>query len=297
MDNTILITGASGNIGYETIRGLCQIKSPKQIVAAHYKPEKAKKTLSEFSGLSYRTLDFEKPETFDAALENIDVVFLLRPPHLADIHRYFQPFVQKMIDKGVSKVVFLSVQGVENQKFIPHHKLEKLILAYGLDYVFLRPGYFMQNLTTTLLPEIKDKERIFIPAGKLKMNWVDARDVGLVGAHILNDFNKYQNKSYEITGNEFIGFGDAAQIISNEIGRTITYESPNLLKFYRKKRQQGMAPAMIFVMLMLHYLPRFKKNEPRLANTVADITHRPPIALKEFVNREARVFNKDHPKV
>ncbi|MBS3806462.1 MAG: NmrA family NAD(P)-binding protein [Bacteroidales bacterium] len=287
----ILITGAAGNIGYELIRGLAEIKTPHQIVAGNHNIEKAKQKLSGFDNLTFRYLDFTRKKTFEGALKGIDVVFLLRPPHLANISKIFAPFIEEMKKAGIQKIVFLSVQGVENQKIIPHHKMEKLIQEKDLEYAFLRPGYFMQNITTTLLPEIKHENKIFIPAGKLKFNWIDARDIGSVGAHILNDFEQHKNRSYEMTGTEFCGFEKVAEELSVQLGREIIYESPNLLKFYRAKRRQGISKNMIFVMIMLHYLPRFSNNAARLTNTVQEITGQDPHRLKEFISREKIKFS------
>jgi uncharacterized protein YbjT (DUF2867 family) len=286
----ILITGASGNVGYETIRGLKEIGSQQEIIAGVRNPKRAENQLAAMENLSIRKIDFENPATFKEALEGIDVVFLLRPPNLADIPRYFEPFIASMQQKGINKIVFLSVQGVENQKFIPHYKIEKLILDRGLEYVFLRPGYFMQNLTSTLLPEIKKEGKIFIPSGNLKLNWVDVRDIGLVGAHILNDFESFKDRSYEITGSEFEDFNYAANILSHALGKNIKYESPNLLKFYIQKRKLGIDRNMIFVMIMLHYFPRFGRNKQKLTNTVNEITGREPIKLRDFVERNKEYF-------
>lgn len=287
----ILVTGAGGHVGYEIIQALYEINSPHQIVAGHHNIEKLKRILAGFDNLEYRHLDFTRQETFGNALQDIDLVFLLRPPHLADVSGIFSPFVEKMKEAGSKKIVFLSVQGVEKQKFIPHHKIEKMIRESGLQHVFLRPGYFMQNLTSTLLHEIKNEDKIFIPAGKLHFNWVDARNVGRVGAHVLNDFERHQDRSYEITGSEFCGFDRVARELSRQLGRTIKYESPHVLRFYRAKRKQGVRPNMIFVMLMLHYLPRFSRNEARLTNTVKEITGKDPHLLSEFIYREKEKFD------
>ena len=289
-EQTLLITGACGNIGKEILNGLQTIACEHKIIAADYNLEKARQTLAHLPVDSFRELNFAEPESFDSALEGVDIVFLLRPPHLSDIPKYFEPFVNSMKRKGISKVVFLSVQGAESQSFIPHHKVEKLILNCQLDYVFLRPSYFMQNLTTTLLEEIRTENRIYMPSGKLKFNWVDAKDIGLVGAHVLCDFEKYKNNAYETTGSEFVGFEVVAEMLSEVCARKITYESPWIIPFYRNKRKKGMAPAMIFVMLMLHFLPRFGKNEARLTQTVKSITHKEPTGLKEFLKREKDLF-------
>jgi len=98
-----------------------------------------------------RNFDFEDASTFKSACTDIDIVFLLRPPHISNKRKYFRPLFDAMNERGVKKVVFLSVQGAETSDIIPHRKTEKMILAYGFEYFFSRPGYFMQNLTTTVL--------------------------------------------------------------------------------------------------------------------------------------------------
>ncbi len=284
--NTILITGASGNIGIEMIRGLQELGRESGIVAAAHNPGKAREVLSEFDGLTYRKLDFTDKATFEDALRGIDMVFLLRPPSLADVSAYFEPFLDAMLEKKIRKIVFLSVQGAEHQKRIPHHKIEALILAKGFEYVFLRPSYFMQNLTTTLVREIKEENRIFIPGGRLGFTWVDARDIGSVGARILQDFDSHKNQPCVITGPEVKNFYEVASLLSEKTGRSIKYESPNLFRFYRHKRKQGMSRTMILVLIMLHYLPRFSRKTNETTDTVKKLTGRTPGTLSAFIERE-----------
>src|SRR6056297_1384038 len=140
--SNILITGATGNIGFEVIRFLTKIDSSNRIIAGVRNIEKARNVFEDF-------------DTFDNALNGIDKIFLLRPPHISAIDKYFKPLIFKIKEKNITRIVFLSVQGAEKSKVIPHNKIERLIKEYGLDYVFLRPGYFMQNLTTTLLHDIR----------------------------------------------------------------------------------------------------------------------------------------------
>ncbi len=161
----ILITGTTGNIGTEVIRFLNKKSSDNRIIAGVRNIEKAKLAFKGFSTLKFVHFDFENPDTFKNALLDIDLVFLLRPPHISDVDRFFKPLISAIKEQNIQKIVFLSVQGAEKSKVIPHNKIERLITTSGLDYIFLRPSYFMQNLTTTLIGDIQTKREIILSTG------------------------------------------------------------------------------------------------------------------------------------
>ena len=284
----ILITGATGNIGREVIRFLYENNTTNQIIAGVRNIEKARKEFEDYPLLQYTVFDFEHAVTFENALLNIDSIFLLRPPHISDIS-YFDPLVKKLKEKGINQVVFLSVQGAEKSKVIPHNKIEALITASGINYIFLRPSYFMQNLTTTLLNDIRRKGKIILPAGKAKFNWIDIENIGEVAAHLLNDFENYQNRVIELTGYENKDFYDVSEIMSTVTGIVIRFDNTSLLKFYRIKKREGLTPGFILVMMMLHFLPRFQK-EPVVSEFYEQLTGKNPTTLNDFVKRECQTF-------
>lgn len=286
----ILITGATGNVGREVINCLFHLNSPNQVFAGVRNVERAKNQFSDFSNLKYVEFDFENPETFESALNEIDLIFLLRPPHISDIKGVFNPLIDSIKSHGINKIVFLSVQGAEKSKIIPHHKIEQLILDNNIQYVFLRPGYFMQNLTTTLRDDIKIENKIFLPAGKAKFNWIDVKNIAEVATIILNDFDDYHDQILEITGYENKDFQEVAQELSQVLGRKIEFENPNPLKFYLAKKKQGAERGMILVMIMLHFLPRFQKD-PQISKFYEELTGKEPNTLREFIEREKDVFN------
>ncbi|NLO71829.1 MAG: NmrA family NAD(P)-binding protein [Porphyromonadaceae bacterium] len=287
--SNILITGATGNIGFEIIRFLTKIAPSNRIIAGVRNIEKAKITFKDFSNLSYTHFDFEDFDTFDNALKGIDTVFLLRPPHISDIDTFFKPLILKFKENGINQVVFLSVQGAEKSSVIPHNKIERLLIENGLDFIFLRPSYFMQNLTTTLIGDIKTKREIILPAGKAKFNWIDIENIGEVGAILLDKFGDYKNKAIEITGLENESFEKVTELINKSIDNPIKYRNVNPFSFFWIKKREGMAKGMIIVMILLHFLPRFQK-EPKLSFFYEQLTGKKPTDLKTFIKREKKQF-------
>jgi uncharacterized protein YbjT (DUF2867 family) len=289
--SNILITGATGNIGFEVIRFLNEINSPNRIIAGVRSIEKAKKVFQDYPDLDYTHFDFEDFDTFDNALNGIDTVFLLRPPHISDIDKYFKPLILKIKYKNINQIVLLSVQGAEKSKVIPHNKIELLINENGLNFIFLRPSYFMQNLTTTLIKDIKTKREIILPSGKAKFNWIDIENIGEAGAILLDKFDHYKNQAIEITGLENENFEKVTSLINESIDNPIRYKKVNPLGFFMIKKREGMVKGMIIVMILLHFLPRFQK-EPKTSDFYERLTGKKPTDLKTFIEREKKKFDK-----
>jgi uncharacterized protein YbjT (DUF2867 family) len=285
----ILITGATGNIGKEVIHYITKIEKQSSIVAAVRNIEKAKSHFSDYPELYYRQFDFKNPNSYGCPFENIDILFLLRPPHISKVEKYFNPLLKSAKKSNIRKIVFLSVQGAEKNKFIPHNKIEGLIKSYNFEYIFVRPSYFMQNITTALLPEIQNSRTITLPSGKAKFNWIDAKNIGEVTAQLINSFDQYKNNTFEITGRENKSFYEVAILMSKVTGLKIGYKSVNPVKFYFRKRKEGVKSGLALVMTILHFLPRIQK-EPDISDNFKRLTGKEPTSLEKFIERENKII-------
>ncbi|WP_375561081.1 NmrA family NAD(P)-binding protein [Bernardetia sp. OM2101] len=286
MDN-ILITGATGNIGTEIFNFFVPNNQNQKLFIATRQNDSTKESEIFF--------DFENiDKTIQSIKEaQINILFLLRPPQIADTDNYFKPLIQKLEDTSVRHIVFLSVQGAEDISFIPHAKIEKLLKSSSakgrLNYTFIRPSYFMQNLTTTLNKDLQEKKEIYLPAGKAKFLWIDAQDIGKAIAVVLSNTENHKNKAYTITGTkkELLNFEEVTTILKEELHEKFVYKSPNLISFFIKKKKEGYDAAFIFVLIMLHFAPRFQKP-PKVTTDFEILTGEKPNSLREFVNREMR---------
>jgi uncharacterized protein YbjT (DUF2867 family) len=285
----ILITGATGNIGIEVIRFLMENDTSNEVIAAVRDIEKARRLFQEYDRLHYVHFDFENPTTFKKATQHVDRVFLLRPPHLADVGKYFKPLMEMFKEQQIKEIIFLSVQGAEKSKVIPHNQIECLIKEFNFDFIFLRPSYFMQNLTTTLLDDIKFKRQIILPSGRAKFNWIDIENIGEACLILLNRFPEFKNHEIEITGDENENFSKVVGLINESITRPIRFRSVNPWTYYQIKKKDGMAKGLILVMIMLHFLPRFQK-EPKISDFYARLTGKKPTTLADFIWREKEIF-------
>jgi uncharacterized protein YbjT (DUF2867 family) len=284
----LLITGATGNVGLAVLKALQRLALPLEIRAGVRNSELEGPKLSSY-GAEVVPFDFEDARTFAPALAGVDGLFLLRPPQLADVTQYFAPLIRQAQQAGIRHIVFLSVQGVEGNRLVPHYKIERLIEASQVPYTFLRPAYFMQNFTTTLRDDLVKKHQIFLPAGQAKFTLIDVDDLGLVAAYVLASPAPHLGQRYDLTNHEQLTFGQMAEQLGTGLGRRIEFVSPSLWQFYWAKRREKVPPMLVLVMIMLHYLPQFQPT-PSPTRWVEQITGQAPKSFADFVAQNRAIL-------
>lgn len=280
MKDKILITGATGNVGREVVDLL--IKKKHSVVIGARNIEKAKSELDYNNDLlEFVTLDFTNRDTYQSALDSIGKVFLVRPPKISDVREHIFPFIDKAVETGVEHIVFLSLLGVENNRFVPHYKIEQYIKEQGIAYTFLRASFFMQNLNTTHRQDIKENNEIFLPAGNGKTSFIDVRDIAEVGAMSLTeDGHKY--KGYSLTGKKAIDYYEVAEIFSKVLNRDIEYTNPSIFRFYYRMYKRGMKAGYILVMIALYTTARLGLAK-KTTNKLEELLCREPISVEQYV--------------
>ena len=139
----------------------------------------------------------------------------------------------------------------------------------------------MQNLNTTHRKEIQERSELFIPVGKAKTGFIDARDIGAVAAVALTEAG-HAGKNYEVTGAEALDYGEVAQIMREVLGRKITYRNPNPLYFLMETIRRGTPLGFAIIMLGLYTSTRFGMAEP-VTDAVERLTGRKPISFRQYV--------------
>lgn len=252
MSSPILVMGALGNVGAEVVKRLQA--DGRKIRAVDIDETE----IMERFGASVEAVrfDFLDPKTYQATFQGVEKMFLMRPPQITNIKRDMYPSIDAAKRAGVKHVVFLSLIGIENAKFVPHYKVEKYLNRIGMQATFLRCSFFMQNLNTTHRQEIKERSEIFVPVGNVKTSFIDARDIGAVAAVALS-MEGHAGRNYDLTGNEALDYWQVTKILSETLGREIKYRNPNPLHFFIETIRRDTPPDFALVMMGLYISTRF----------------------------------------
>lgn len=265
----ILVTGASGNIGRQVVT---------QLRAAGRSVRAADLAVGDpMQGVAAVRFDFTAAETWAPAFDGVKVMFLMRPPALANIKRDMVPALEAAKASGVQHVVLLSLQGAERNRVVPHAKIEAWLRQSGLAWTFVRPSFFMENLSGTHAADIRDRDEILVPAGGGATSFVAASDVAAVAVAALLDPAAHAGRAWTPTGPEALTYAQVAEVLSDVLGRKITYARPGVVRYARHAHSQlGMPWPMVGVTTAIYTVARLGKADG-LTDDVRTVTGRPPV--------------------
>lgn len=284
-----MVTGALGNVGGYIAKYL--IRNGQEVVVADINMAAMEERYGQEAECAL--FDFTDSATFAGALAGVDRVFIMQPPHLGKPED-LKPFVEALRAKGdIRLVCFLSLIGVENNPVPPHHKIEKFIEGAGLPYCHIRPSFFMQNISGVHAFEIKEFDRIVVPVKRALTSLIDAEDIGEITAKVLSEPEKHLNRGYSITGPEAIDYFAAAEILSEELGRTITYAnpSPGLAKKYWIE-VRGLDKEYSTVMGMLYLMTRMGTAK-KVTPVFEEVMGKKPQSFRSFVRKNLAAWQKN----
>lgn len=268
-----LVTGATGNIGKQVVRQL--LDAGRSVRAADISVDRIREVFGET--VEPVVLDFTDPATWHHAYDGIEVMFLMRPPQLSNIKRDMAPSLAAARGAGVAHMVLLSLQGAETNKVVPHAKIEAWLRESGLRWTFVRPSFFMENLSTTHAADIRDRDEIIVPAGNGATSFVAASDVAAVAAAALLDPDGHIDTAWTPTGTRAMTYTEAASVLSDVLGRPIRYTKPGALSYARHaKATMGMAVGMVLVTTAIYSVARFGKAGG-VTDDVRIVTGRDPV--------------------
>lgn len=299
---TILVTGATGTVGSEVVKQLISRESLEhsnhRIRASVHSRNKSGRFEFRNKMVEITNMDYTKKGTIANALDKVDKLFLqtLLIPNMTDLT---SNIIKEAKRNDVKYIVKLSAMGAESDPESTilrlHREEEKIIQESGIPYTFLRPNAFMQNFITQFGHTIRTQNSFYAPAADSKLGFVDARDIATIAVKTLTDYNgtgesRHLNKAYEITGSDMLSYSQAAEILSTETGKRISY-----MDVSEEDARKGMKQMDIDGWLVNIILELFRKIRggygSQITAAVEEITGNKPISFGQFAKDYSKFFS------
>ena len=269
----ILVTGAGGTVGSEVVK---QLKGVPFRAAFH---SQAKAGAARANGIDAVVIDYERPETLDAAFAGITKLFLLSSSNT----RQELAAVEAAKRAGVKHIVKLSVIGAGREDYSfanVHRPVEEAIEASGIAWTHLRPNGFMDNMHNYMRGTIDAQGAFYSSVGDAKISHVDVRDIAAVAAKALTEPG-HESKAYELTGPEALTYGDIAAKLGAATGREIRYVPVGDADMKSALTGQGAPEAYADAFVDLQ---RFYRSgvASRVSGDVKNVTGREPITFDRY---------------
>ena len=281
----ILITGASGNVGKEVL---------KQIVPTGANVRAAFQTVTKAaaapSGVEIVTMDYNQPQTLQAALKGVEKVFLVGPP-TANLPVLERKAIDEIKRSGVRHVVKLSAMGGRDAIFLRQHAdSEDYIKSSGVAYTFLRPNGFMQNFVTYNGATINSQNAFYGSQGDGEVSHIDLRDIAAVAVKTLTEHG-HEGKAYTLTGPEALSNPRVAEILSEDTGREIKYVDLTAEQFKQALLGAGLPEWSANALVDLQQFYR-RGSASAVTRDVEQLLGRKPISFEQFSRDYAQAFQR-----
>lgn len=234
---TILVTGATGNVGRHVVDQLVQRGAPVRVLVRN--PAKA-----DFpAGVDVVQGELLDVDALRGAFDGVSTLFLLNAV-VPDEFTQALVALNAARDAGVDRVVYLSVIHSDLYVNVPHFAgkfgVERMIERMGFSATILRPAYFMDN-DVTVKDVVLGYGAYPMPIGAKGLAMIAARDIGEIAAIELirrhDAAGPLPLARLNLVGPDTLTGADVAAIWSDVLRRPIAYGGDDAAGFERNLRQ------------------------------------------------------------
>lgn len=225
-EHTVLVVGAAGKFAHYVVPYLVQrgmrvrgmIRSASEAAAVtQLGAEAVVADLTDMSSVAH-------------ACQGVERVFYIAPAFLPNEAEVGCLFVKTAVACGVKRIVFSSVIHPVISSLINHAAkapVEEAILNSGLEYTFLHPALYFQNLAASWEKIVETGVFAEPWSTDTRFSRVDYRDVAEVAAIALTD-DRLLYGTFELAAEGWLDRHDMAHFIGNALGREIKAEKADV---------------------------------------------------------------------
>ncbi|MEM7584092.1 MAG: NmrA family NAD(P)-binding protein [Acidobacteriota bacterium] len=273
---SVLVLGSTGSVG----RALSE-----SLVARGVAVRGATRDASSHpvEGVQPVRLELQDESTLKDALGEVEGLFVMSPPGHRDAHTLLGPLLERAFAlPSLKRVVTLSAQGAEADDAIPLRQTELKVEASGVPWVHLRPSWFMQNFHTFWGDGVRQHNLFRLPADQAKVGFIDTRDIAASACAALTEAaDRVTGRAWTLTGPAALDHAEAAAVLSEVLGRTITYEAISDEAFRRDLTPSGLPEDYIGLLVELFAAVR-AGGASQINDHVQQLTGQPPRSLATY---------------
>ncbi|SCW56019.1 NAD(P)H dehydrogenase (quinone) [Rhizobium mongolense subsp. loessense] len=225
MSETILVTGAAGQLGRRVIHHLLETyKLPaRSIIAATRDPAKLASLAA--TGVAIRKADFDDTASLDAAFKDVDRLLIISTDALAvpgqrlTQHR---AAVEAAAKAGVKHIAYTSMPSPDKSlvTFAPDHLgTENAIKASGIPYTIIRNAWYFDNYLHGM-PHNLQSGSWYTASGDGKVSNISREDCALAIAAALAS-GTGESATYTLTGSQSLTADEIAAGIATAVGKPL----------------------------------------------------------------------------
>ena len=283
---SILIFGATGRIGQHLIMQLKNASVPVRAVVRNV--EKA--IWIQENGVELVWGDMRDPASLKHALKDVEKIFLVSKEHPQQVTLQ-RNVITAARHAGVKHLVKISAIGATADSPMVvgrwHAETEREVCESGLPFTFIRPNFFMQNISL-YRKDIIQEGKFYAPMGNANVALVDAHDIAAVAATALLE-SGHEGKIYEVSGPESLTFNQVAESFSLLLNRAITYVDIPVTRAREDLQTLGLPDWHVDSILEDYQFFR-EGNGSKVSDTVFQVTRKPANSFDNFIRQYAATF-------
>jgi len=285
-----LVTGATGYTASYVIPLL--LEKGVHVRGLVHKIDQRSEKLSEM-GVEIVQGDLNDFYEVSKALKGITGVYFVYPILTPGILAGTTYLIQAAREEGVRNIVNMSQisarRDAKSNGAREHWLAERLLDLSGIKVTHIRPTFFAEWLIYS--DTIKKQDQVVLPFGEGRYAPIAAQDQGRVIAELLINPDGHEGKIYPLFGPVEYNVFDLADILSEELGRKITYEPISIETYQTEAKKQGYHPH--FIQHVSSVAQDCRNGLFAGTNTaVKDITGREPMGIREFIQKHRSNFEE-----
>ncbi len=281
----ILITGATGNLGYLTLIELLKQKTASEIAVLVRKENEKTKELSAL-GVDIRFGDYGDLDSLKKAFRHINTLFFVSTLEAGKDFTLHNNVVQAAITCGINRIVYTSTQGGKSEGMAAcsagdlHGWTENEVKNSGLNYTILRNSPYMESLPYILGDKVTEVG-FSMPAGDGKLSLASRADMAIASAKILST-DGHNNRTYEFGGVKSVGYKEIMKYLSKISGKELLYYSPDAELYEKQCQEAGIPDQAITATLSFASQMKFGYFD-HPTQDLASILGREPISVETYL--------------